>query len=73
MDFYLVAILGCVLSFLGVYFLMPPYIKALKEHNINQSVSEYALEEYKTKQNKIYDNKTMLANLSWTLDMLMTR
>ena len=50
MDFYLVAILGCVLSFLGVYFLMPPYIKALKEHNINQSVSEYALEEYKTKQ-----------------------
>ncbi len=49
MDFYLVALLGLALSFGGVYFLMPPYIKMLKQHNINQEVSEYALEEYKTK------------------------
>lgn len=49
MDFYLVALLGLVLSFAGVYFLMPPYIKMLKQHNINQEVSEYALDEYKNK------------------------
>ena len=49
MDFYLVALLGLALSFAGVYFLMPPYIKMLKQHNINQEVSEYALDEYKNK------------------------
>lgn len=41
--------IGLLLSFLLVNFLMIPYIKVLKQHNINQEVSEYALEEYKTK------------------------
>ena len=50
MDFYLIAFTGCLLSFLGVYLLMPPYIKMLKKHNFNQAVSEYALDEYKTKE-----------------------
>ncbi|MDO4500652.1 MAG: phospho-N-acetylmuramoyl-pentapeptide-transferase [Erysipelotrichaceae bacterium] len=49
MDFYLIALIGLILSFLAVFFLMPPYIKALKNHNINQEVSEYALDEYKAK------------------------
>lgn len=49
MDFYLIALIGLSLSFLGVFFLMPPYIKALKNHHINQEVSEYALDEYKAK------------------------
>lgn len=30
-------------------FIMPKFITALKNHNINQNVSEYALEEYKKK------------------------
>ncbi len=49
MDFYLIALLGLVLSFVAVFFAMPPFIKALKQHNINQEVSEYALDEYKNK------------------------
>lgn len=49
MDFYLICILGLVLSFVLVYFLMIPYIDILKQHNINQEVSEYALDEYKAK------------------------
>ena len=49
MDFYLIALLGLVLSFVLVYFIMPLFINALKQHNINQEVSEYALDEYKNK------------------------
>lgn len=49
MDFYLICILGLVLSFVLVYLLMIPYIDILKQHNINQEVSEYALDEYKAK------------------------
>ncbi len=49
MDFYLIALLGLVLSFVVVFIIMPKYIRMLKLHNINQEVSEYALEEYKTK------------------------
>ena len=49
MDFYLIALLGCVLSFVIVFVIMPFYINMLKQHNINQEVSEYALDEYKSK------------------------
>lgn len=49
MDFYLVALIGFVLSFGLVYFLMIPYIQILRNHNMNQEVSEYALDEYKAK------------------------
>ena len=49
MDFYLVALIGFVLSFVLVYVLMIPYIEILRQHNMNQEVSEYALDEYKAK------------------------
>ncbi len=49
MDFYLIALIGFVLSFGIVFIVMPKYIRMLKLHNINQEVSEYALDEYKTK------------------------
>ena len=49
MDFYLIALLGFVLSFALVFIIMKPFIEALKLHNINQEVSEYALDEYKAK------------------------
>lgn len=49
MDFYLIALLGLVLSYGIVFIIMPKYIRMLKLHNINQEVSEYALDEYKTK------------------------
>ena len=49
MDFYLIALLGFILSYALVFFLMKPYIKILRAHNINQEVSEYALDEYKAK------------------------
>ena len=49
MDFYLIALIGFALSFGLVFIVMPKYIRMLKLHNINQEVSEYALDEYKTK------------------------
>lgn len=50
MNITLVSILCFVLSLIITAFVMPLFIKALKSHNINQSVSEYALEEYKKKE-----------------------
>lgn len=41
--------LGFILSLVLTCVIMPFYIKALKNHNINQSVSEYALGEFKNK------------------------
>lgn len=49
-DFYIIALLGLLLSLAAVVLVMPIFIKVLKNHNINQSVSEYALDEYKKKE-----------------------
>lgn len=49
MKFYYVSLIGLVLSFGLVYIIMKPFIHALKVRNINQEVSEYALDEYKAK------------------------
>lgn len=49
MDFYLIALIGLVLSFGITFVLYIPYIRMLKQHNINQEVSQYALDEYKAK------------------------
>ena len=49
MNFTIVCLLGFLASFVLLCILMPVYIRALKNHQINQEVSEYALEEYKTK------------------------
>ena len=49
MNFLILSLLGMLLSFILVFFTMIPYIDALKRHNINQEVSEYALDEYKAK------------------------
>lgn len=38
-----------ILNLVLTLFIMPKFITALKNHNVNQSVSEYALEEYKKK------------------------
>ena len=50
MNFYVKSILGFVISLVLMLIVMPFYIKSLKKHNINQEVSEYALEEYKQKE-----------------------
>lgn len=49
MDFYLIALIGLVLSFVLCFVVYIPYIQMLRQHNINQEVSEYALDEYKAK------------------------
>ncbi|MDO5440179.1 MAG: phospho-N-acetylmuramoyl-pentapeptide-transferase [Erysipelotrichaceae bacterium] len=49
MNITLISILGFVLSVVITCIVMPCFIKALKKHNINQSVSEYALDSYKNK------------------------
>lgn len=49
MSFELIAIICTVISLVVTTIVMPFYIKALKSHNINQSVSEYALDSYKQK------------------------
>lgn len=49
MKLIIIALLGFVLSLVILVLLMPPYIRQLKNHNLNQQVSEYALEEYKQK------------------------
>lgn len=46
---FLEIVLAFIVPIVLVSLIMPFYIKALKKHNINQSVSEYALDEYKTK------------------------
>lgn len=50
MDFYYIAAIGFVLTLILMCVIMPIYIRILKNHHISQSVSEYALEEYKNKQ-----------------------
>ena len=50
MDYYYIALIGFILTLILMCILMPIYIKVLKNHHISQSVSEYALEEYKNKQ-----------------------
>lgn len=42
-------ILGFLLSFITIFVLMPYYIKALKNRQINQVTSDYALNEFKNK------------------------
>lgn len=42
-------ILGFLLSFIAIFVLMPYYIKALKNRQINQVTSDYALNEFKNK------------------------
>ena len=42
-------VLGFVISLVLVLVVMPSYIKMLKKRNLNQEVSEYALDEYKEK------------------------
>ena len=49
-DFYFVALIGFALSLALTCLVMPFYIQMLKNHHIAQSVSEYALDEYKNKQ-----------------------
>ena len=48
-DLTLISVICVLFSFFFVYVLMKPFIEALKRHNINQEVSEYALDEYKAK------------------------
>ena len=50
MDYYYIALIGFILTLILMCILMPIYIKVLKNHHISQTVSEYALEEYKNKQ-----------------------
>ena len=50
MNIFLMAILGFALSICLTALIMPVFIKKLKQHNINQSVSEYALDSYKQKE-----------------------
>ena len=49
MSYYIVLLIGFVVSLVGVLALMPFYINILKAHKLNQETSEYALEEYKNK------------------------
>ena len=49
MNFPIICAIGLLASFLLLALLMPLYIRILKNHKINQEVSEYALEEYKQK------------------------
>ena len=49
MSFIIVCLIGFAASFALLCILMPVYIRTLKQHKINQEVSEYSLEEYKQK------------------------
>lgn len=51
MNFYLLCFLSFILCLLLTLILMPKFIKSLKAHNIKQVSSEYALEEFKQKNN----------------------
>ena len=49
MNFAIICLIGALASFALIALLMPIYIRVLRNHKINQEVSEYALEEYKQK------------------------
>ena len=49
MDFYLICCLAAVLTFVFMVTAMPFFIRYLKNRNISQTASEYALEEFKNK------------------------
>lgn len=49
MNYFIILALGFLLSLIIILFAMPVYIKVLKALNYNQTVSEYALDEYKEK------------------------
>ena len=49
MDFYLVCCIAAVLTFVLMLIVMPVFIRYLKNRNISQITSEYALEEFKNK------------------------
>lgn len=50
MNFYLLLCIGFIISFIMMLVVMPRYIKYLKNRNVNQVTSEYALEEFKKKE-----------------------
>jgi len=50
MIFIVKLVLSLVISYLLIDILMPKYIEVLKKKNINQEVSEYALDEFKNKE-----------------------
>ena len=50
MNFYIICLIGLFLSALLVMIVMPSFIKALKNKNVNQVTSEYALDEFKSKE-----------------------
>ena len=49
MNFYVLCLLGFIISLALLLILMPIFIKTLNAYNISQTVSEYSLEEYKQK------------------------
>ncbi|MBQ6478314.1 MAG: phospho-N-acetylmuramoyl-pentapeptide-transferase [Erysipelotrichaceae bacterium] len=49
MDFYLICCIAAILTFVLMLVLMPQFIRYLKNRNINQVASEYALDEFKNK------------------------
>ena len=49
MNFYILCLLGFIISLALLLILMPIFIKTLNAYNISQTVSEYSLEEYKQK------------------------
>ena len=50
MNIYILCGLGLFISLALLIIFMPIFIKALKKHNINQEVSQYALQEFKDKE-----------------------
>lgn len=49
MDFYLVCAIAVILTFILMLIVMPVFITYLKNRNISQIASEYALDEFKNK------------------------
>lgn len=50
MSTILLSVLGFVISLALLVIIMPHFISSLKKHNVNQEVSQYALEEFKQKE-----------------------
>ena len=50
MNSVMLCLSSFAVSLLLMLVLMPYFIRMLKKHNLNQTVSEYALEEYKQKE-----------------------
>ena len=50
MDFYVVCLIAAILTFAMMLIIMPVFIGYLKNRNINQVTSEYALDEFKQKE-----------------------